>query len=93
MKTLQEAAQTALFVQNACNLKGIVYSLALAQELILNLGGREKGTDWFNQHPIMRMYLSKMHSLSGLGLSDDVAAFGKAYDLCCRMAEGEVDCY
>lgn len=88
---IQREAQKALDCQDACNLKAIIPSMNQARDLILELGGRDKGTDWFNSHPIMQMYASKIHSLCGMGLSD-VDAFSKAYDLCQRMARGE-DCY
>lgn len=88
---LRYQAQRSLDVQNACNLSGVVVSMEMARENILNNGGREKGTDWFCKHPIMQMYASKIHDLTGMGLSDS-EAFGKAYDLVVRMAAGE-DCY
>jgi hypothetical protein len=83
-------ARVALDIQDACNLKGVIYRLSCAREELSALG-RDKGTDWFNNHPIMRLYASKIHSLTGMGLSD-IDRFAEAYTLCERMAAGE-DCY
>jgi len=85
-------AKQSLIVQDACNLSGVILSMDGARQIILNNGGgREKGTHWLNYHPIMQMYASKIHDLTGMGLSDS-KAFQKAYDLVTRMAAGE-DCY
>ncbi|MFZ4580975.1 MAG: hypothetical protein ACOYOB_21530 [Myxococcota bacterium] len=50
------------------------------------------GTEWKNQHPIVRLFLSKMHDLAGMGPSD-VKPFGEAYDLCCKIAAGDTEAY
>lgn len=92
VQMLSRLAREALAVQDACNLKGVIVGLAEAREQILLLGGRQQGTDWFNRHPIMRLYASKIHSLAGLGLSDE-GAFSAAFELCSRMAQGDVDCW
>lgn len=88
-KTLQQHAQDALDVQNACNLSGVVYSLATCVGDLWEEARRlKKGTDWVNQHPIVQMYVDKLSSLTGLH-----NVLGKAYcdmfDLVEQMAKGE----
>ena len=90
-KNIQVEAQKCLDLQNACNLSGVIIAMTLARGVILNHGGREKGTEWLCGHPIMRMYASKIHDLTRMGLSDS-EQFGMAYERCQKLAAGE-DCY
>ncbi len=65
MKTLKELAQDALGVQNACNLSGVVISFAqVIKDLKENLP--KAGSDEINQHPIVRLWVDKLASLTGL---------------------------
>jgi len=61
MKSLYEMA---LLSQGACNLSGLAYSLAEAMELIwLEAREQGKGTDYVNNHPIVRLYMEQMSFL------------------------------
>jgi hypothetical protein len=65
--TLQQAAQQALDVQNACNLSGVLRSF---NEIVMDVLWPEaqrlgKGTEWVNHHPITALFLSKLASLNG----------------------------
>ena len=61
MKSLYEMA---LFSQGACNLSGLAYSLAEAMELIwLEAREQGQGTDYVNNHPIVRLYMEQMSFL------------------------------
>lgn len=91
-QVLSQLARDVILVQDACNLKGVIAAFMRARETILDYGGREKGTEWFNHHPIMRLYASKIHHLTDMGLSS-TESFELAFQLCQRMASGEVDCY
>jgi hypothetical protein len=64
--TLQQAAQQALDVQNACNLSGVVHSLdQIVREVLWPEADRlGKGTDFVNTHPIVSMFLDKLASLN-----------------------------
>ena len=63
--TIKEAAQTALDVQDACNLSGVVHSFSQAMHAVFEEAERlHKGTDWRNAHPIVTLYLSKLCSLN-----------------------------
>lgn len=90
---LQHEAQTAIAVQDACNLKGVIVSLANAREVILDHGGRDRGTEWFNYHPIMVMYACKIADMCGLSVGSEPDTFSKSYKLCQEMADGNTNCY
>lgn len=85
--TLQEAAQEAIVVQDACNLSGVVHSFSriLTEVLWPEARKQEKGTDWVNRHPISIMFSSKIASLTH---SETDSEFSYAYDRCKQMAEG-----
>jgi len=64
--TLKQAAQSALDVQDACNLSGVVFSFARAMQAICD--SPERGdTESRNNHPIVTMYLLKLSELNGCG--------------------------
>ena len=74
--TMQEAAQTALDVQDAVNLSGV---LAAFHEIVSNVIWREarrlgQGTDFVNRHPICTLFLSKLTDLNA-----GEAEFSRAY--------------
>ncbi len=73
-------AKEALQVQDACNLSGIVFSLAKHMQTLCD-HPRCTGTSWRNHHPIVVLFLSKLDSLCTGDLSDGVGSFSKAYDL------------
>lgn len=85
--TLQQAAQTALDVQDACNLSGVVRSFHTIVMEVLWPEARKlgKGTDWVNQHPIVSLFLDKLASLNRTQClcSHNMDAFSKA----CRQVE------
>jgi hypothetical protein len=60
--TKKEAYQSALDVQTACNLMGVVKSFDQAMEAIKD---ECKGTDDRNTHPVAVLYSSKIASLTG----------------------------
>lgn len=91
--TLKNEAQRALDLQDACNLKGVIVSFTNARETILDHGGRDKGTNWFNHHPIMVMYACKIADLCGLSIRSDPDTFSKSYKLCEQMSQGDTICY
>lgn len=61
--TLQQAAQTAIDVQNACNLSGVVHSLADICSSLRELPDCT-GTAWVNEHPIVTLFIDKLASLN-----------------------------
>ena len=72
MKTLQELANEALQIQDACNLSGVVHSFhRVISEVWENARAQGKGTDWVNRHPIVRAYVSKLVMLSRYEIGDD----------------------
>ena len=76
--TIQQAAQEALDVQNACNLSGVAKSFADVLDAIWTEARKQgKGTDFVNTHPIVTLFLSKLVSLNQ---HDTDLAFSMAYD-------------
>ena len=58
---LKRAYEMALLSQGACNLSGLVQSLAEAMELLWEEANEQgKGTDYVNTHPIVRLYVEQM---------------------------------
>jgi hypothetical protein len=88
-RTVQQAAQQALDVQDACNLSGVV--LAFGEVLTDTLWpvAREigQGTDWVNQHPISKAFASKITHLTRL----DEDPTSKFFDECATLAKPHAD--
>jgi hypothetical protein len=82
MTALQQAAQDAIEVQNACNLSGVVHSFSHILTDVLWPAAREgnHGTDWVNQHPISKLFASKIEDLSRVNYG--ALTFSDAYDAC-----------
>jgi len=72
--TLREAAITALAVQNAVNLSGIVHSFSGIMEALWE-DAREhgKGTEYVNTHPVVTVFLEKLMDLNRYRVGDSVA--------------------
>jgi len=83
-------AKRALLCQDAVNLSGVVQTWArTVLELWSWAHKLGRGTTWVNNHPVNRLFASKVHTLSGMGLSD-VAPFNEAY-VWCSEASSEGD--
>lgn len=63
-KDLEYWKKTSIDIQDACNLSGVVYSFAQFLEW-LRKEYPDKGTDWYNRHPICIMFSDKISSLTG----------------------------
>ena len=86
--TIKEAAKTALDVQDACNLSGVVFSFAKVMQVICDEAHRlGKGTDWKNRHPIVILFLDKLADLAGCCDRGTGLTFSRAYDACRALAE------
>lgn len=83
-RTLQQLAQEAINVQNACNPLGLSAGFARATT---EVRGYCNSTDELCRHPIFQLWASKMHDLAGMGISDS-DAYCKAYDACAAIAYG-----
>ncbi len=61
---LRKEYETALLVKGVSNLSGLVHGLAQAMKLIaLEAKEQGRGTEYINNHPIVRVYLEQMRSL------------------------------
>lgn len=83
--TLKQAAQTALDVQNACNLSGVVFSFADCMRAVCET--ETGGTAARNRHPIAVLFANKIADLTGQFCDGD--AFSAAYDACQTLARGD----
>jgi hypothetical protein len=58
--------RNAIYVQDACNVSGVICELARVNDRITDEGhARQKGTDWRNQHPLTFLYAAQIAHLSG----------------------------
>lgn len=81
---IHHAARLAIDLQNCCNLEALLhtYQRVLTEALKPLCESRD---DMFN-HPVSRLFASKVHSLTNMGLSD-TEAFEEAYKACEELAE------
>jgi hypothetical protein len=78
MKALTKADwQSALDVQDACNLSGVVHSLA---RILPRIREEVQSTGLVNEHPIVVLYVDKLASLARTQGDACYEAFRKAYD-------------
>lgn len=86
-KTVADLAQEALDIQNACNLSGVIHAWNRSISDLRRLFPAAS-TDWINQHPVNKMFASKVHDLTRMGLSD-MDAYDKAHEECTALAIGQ----
>jgi hypothetical protein len=73
---LKREYEMALLSQSACNLSGLVHHLSKAMELIWEEAREQgQGTDYVNNHPIVRLYVEQMSFLCR-------ADYSKSYQTC-----------
>jgi len=67
-KSIQQLAQEALDVQDACNLSGVVHGFSRAitdlRAVLIQAGIMSCGTDVINQHPICVLWADKIAHLT-----------------------------
>jgi hypothetical protein len=87
--TYAQAAQTALDVQDACNLSGVAKSLAgpIMDALWAEAGVKGKGTEWINQHPIVTLFIDKLAHLNGSQFNHSKVS--DSYDEVHKIVEAE----
>lgn len=92
--TLQEAAERAIQVQDACNLSGVLRTFDTIVMDVLWPEARRigAGTDWVNQHPVVYLFLDKLMSLNhGQCLCEkNIDRFSQAYEAVKKIAAGEL---
>ena len=83
----------AIEVQDACNLSAVVHSMdETMSDLWAMARALGKGTDWVNNHPICRLYASKIAHLTGMFASANTLAFhAEAEELCTLYRTGSAD--
>ena len=91
--TIQEAAQSAILCQDACNLSGV---LASFHNIVMDVLWPEarrlgKGTEYVNTNPIVTLFLDKLASLnrSQCLCADSMKSYYSAYAEVEKLARGE----
>jgi hypothetical protein len=88
-KTIKDVAEDALFIQNACNLSGVVLAFARAMEVLNEEKHRlNEGSDFVRFHPVTILFVNKLEDMTGSNYS---LRFGKAYDMCQALVNGTSD--
>ena len=65
-RTENELIREAWLVQDACNLSGVVFSLARAMHRLCDICREQnKDTEWKNRHIVSKLWASKIQSLTG----------------------------
>ena len=83
--SLKKAAENALNVQNACNLSGVLKSFARDMDAVCD-ACRDQGTDAWNTHPIVQLYVTQLVWLA-FGETVDHDQYTAAHNECERLAE------
>ena len=74
--------QDAIEAQNACNLSGLVFSFAKAMEDVCKEANRlGQGTDWKNNHCLVRFWLHTLSALSGNYSQIEEDSYAEVYKL------------
>lgn len=74
-------AQEALNIQDGCNLSGIVHGFSRAISTLRKICP-DKGTDWYNQHPICVLWADKIAQLAGVQNISDTNTYSKSFKWC-----------
>jgi hypothetical protein len=78
-----EMYKDALDSQDACNLSGLVKTLAgHMEEIWIEARAAGKGTGYVNTHPVVRLFLEQMVHLNGCGFiqeTQDAIEEGRSY--------------
>lgn len=91
MKDLNTLAGDAIAVQDACNLVAVVKAFDRAITDLreaLTQARMPTDTDAIRNHPICKLWASKIHDLTGMGISD-CDAYGDAYEACRKLRDSE----
>lgn len=87
-KSLQELARDAIACQDACNILGLARSFGLEVLPDLRAALTPSGNAAVQNHPITRLWVSKLHDLAGMGISN-LDRFAEAMQACEQLAAGE----
>jgi hypothetical protein len=91
MTNLQQAASDALQVQNACNLSGVARSFLEAVKAVNDEANRlNEGTEWRNNHPIIRLFVDKLASICGMQGDSAFLHYGEADQACRDLLTSEL---
>lgn len=86
--SMRQAAQDALFAQEASNLSGIVHSLSrhLTETIWPAVRADGGGTQQVNHHPICRLFAEQIAYLTGGTIIGNAESYSAAYRWCEEQA-------
>lgn len=89
-RTYPEAAQTAMDIQDASNISGVINTL---HEIVMETlwpEARRRGaeTKWVNTHPIIHLFAYKIMALNGAEPLSQDTVYWEKYEDCARIASG-----
>ncbi len=80
----------ALQIQDACNLSGVVHSMAEVMESVCDVAHRlGNGTAWKNRHPVIVLFAAKVAHLAGLSDSSLCDTYERSHQLCEAHVRGD----
>jgi hypothetical protein len=85
MKTMQQLAQDALDVQDACNLLAVVNGMSRALDNLRELG--VCGTDELRSHPVAALWADKIAHLCDAQYGNVDSKYDKCYELAAQKAD------
>ena len=90
---MEKHCRDAIQAQDACNLSAVVHSMdETMSDLWAMARATDKGTDWVNNHPVCRLYASKIAHLTGMYTSANTLTFhAEAEELCTLYRAGSAD--
>ena len=87
MRNLQQLAQEALDIQDACNVCGLASGMHRSLcDLLAHARIRGLGTDWVNRNHITRLWIDKLACLAGV---QGVEVHIQSYHWCQTLADGK----
>ena len=76
--------ETAMMIQDACNLSGVVHSFSeVISRIVQESIEKGKGTKYVNEHPICKLFADK---ISDLARVRDFESYYQAFNECERKA-------
>lgn len=85
---IEKLAKEACQVQDACNLSGVVYAFADACRTMKWIQNQRRfGNDWYASHPIVRVWVDKIASLTDLQDLSCRDNASRAHRMCLDLAK------
>lgn len=81
MKTMKQLCEEALWVQDACNLSGVVMGFGrMMNDLCDHIPKEVNRREWLRKHPLMVLWIDKILDMVGRDIT--LEAYHRAYEFC-----------